>query len=132
MRVKSKLFHQLQLDARHCLLTGRAVRVVKELFDTLDIHRVGGLDDVIFVAWLTHCTDLTEREALAVLDMLDVDDSGSIEFDEFYLLTCMLIAVAHGKEKKFLWRHSRTWYVRRGVRRTWGVKVLSAHGLFCS
>lgn len=28
-----------------------------------------------------------------MFDMLDVDDSGSIEFDEFYLLVCMLIAV---------------------------------------
>jgi len=37
--------------------------------------------------------DLIESECLKVFDMLDVDGSGCIEFDEFYLLCCMLLAV---------------------------------------
>ncbi len=40
--------------------------------------------------------------------MFDVDNSGSIEFDEFYLLICMLVAIKDSDEKQFLWRHSRT------------------------
>lgn len=40
--------------------------------------------------------------------MLDVDCSGTIDFDEFYLLICILIAVQDKEEKHFIYRHSRT------------------------
>ena len=40
--------------------------------------------------------------------MLDVDCSGTIDFDEFYLLLCILIAVQDKEEKHFIYRHSRT------------------------
>lgn len=53
-------------------------------------------------------TDLPTQRIIQVFDTLDVDHSGWIEFDEFYLLMCMLIAVKDRQEKQFLWRHSRT------------------------
>ena len=40
--------------------------------------------------------------------MLDVDCSGTLDFDEFYLLVCILIAVQDKDEKHFIYRHSRT------------------------
>lgn len=38
-------------------------------------------------------TDLSKDKIYAVFDMLDVDNSGMLDFDEFYLLICILIAV---------------------------------------
>ena len=35
----------------------------------------------------------TQRQSLKVFKTFDVDDSGFLEFDEFYLLICMLVAV---------------------------------------
>ncbi len=38
-------------------------------------------------------TDLSKSKIYRVFDMLDVDRSGMIDFDEFYLLLCILLAV---------------------------------------
>lgn len=38
-------------------------------------------------------TDLSQEKIYAVFDMLDVDHSGLLDFDEFYMLLCILIAV---------------------------------------
>ncbi len=38
-------------------------------------------------------TDLKESQAYKVFDVFDLDRSGTVEFDEFYLLVCILIAV---------------------------------------
>lgn len=38
-------------------------------------------------------TDLSQDKIYAVFDMLDVDHSGLLDFDEFYMLLCILIAV---------------------------------------
>ena len=42
---------------------------------------------------MQHVTDLNSYNIYRVFDMLDVDGSGEIDFDEFYLLMCILIAV---------------------------------------
>ena len=41
-------------------------------------------------------TDLSKEKIYGVFDMLDVDHSGLLDFDEFYLLICILIAVRVG------------------------------------
>lgn len=38
-------------------------------------------------------TDLSKSKIYCVFDMLDVDHSGMLDFDEFYLLICILLAV---------------------------------------
>ena len=38
-------------------------------------------------------TDLSKERIYTAFDLLDVDNSGLIDFDEFYLLICILIAV---------------------------------------
>ena len=38
-------------------------------------------------------TDLSKDQIYRVFDMLDVDNSGLLDFDEFYLLVCILLAV---------------------------------------
>ena len=38
-------------------------------------------------------TDLSKNQIYKVFDMLDVDKSGLLDFDEFYLLICILLAI---------------------------------------
>ena len=89
-------------------LLGRSIHVILELFKCLDIHRELQLDDVQFWAFMSCSTDLTKSQIYKVFDMLDVDCSGTLDFDEFYLLVCILIAVQDKDEKHFIYRHSRT------------------------
>ncbi len=49
--------------------------------------------DIQFLSFMQVVTDLTTRKVYQVFDVLDVDQSGMIDFDEFYLLTCILLAV---------------------------------------
>ena len=38
-------------------------------------------------------TNLKEAQSYRLFDMLDLDKSGQMEFDEFYVLMCILIAI---------------------------------------
>ena len=49
--------------------------------------------DIQFLAFMKSVTDLNQRQIYEVFDMLDVDGSGLLDFDEFYLLVCILISV---------------------------------------
>jgi Ca2+-binding EF-hand superfamily protein len=75
------------------LLSARNVQVVQELFQALDIHNNAHIDDIQFLAFMRSVTDLGDKEIYLLFDTFDVDCSGSIEFDEFYLLFCMLVAI---------------------------------------
>lgn len=97
-----------ELDRRHGLLDARSVQMCRDYFDALDIKGNGELDDVVFSAWLGAVTDLSQKQIYKLFDMVDGDDSGSIDFDEMYLLICALIAIKDGNEKQFLFMHSRT------------------------
>jgi len=48
--------------------------------------------DIQFYHVIRHMTDLQPKEIYDVFDMLDTDGSGKIDFDEFYLLFCILVA----------------------------------------
>lgn len=93
MKVQSQFIQRFHLDTKHMLLSARNVQVVYELFDALDIHGTSKLDDIQFLAFLQSVTDLSEKQIYLLFDTFDVDRSGSIEFDEFYLLFCMLVAI---------------------------------------
>lgn len=108
MKVKPGFLSVLHLDKRKLLLTGRGLLLVKTYFNLLDMRGTEYLDDLQFLAFMKECTDLSERKIYEVFDMFDGDDSGSIEFDEFYLLVCFIISIKDQEEKQFLWQHSRT------------------------
>ena len=38
-------------------------------------------------------TNLSEAHCYRLVDMLDLDKSGNLEFDEFYVLMCILISI---------------------------------------
>eukprot|EP01135_Chromosphaera_perkinsii_P005963 Nk52_evm8s375 gene=Nk52_evmTU8s375 len=108
MKVTHPFFERFHLDRRHGLLSARNCMIVKEFFNLLDARGMQALDDTQFVAFMRMCTDLTESQIYNVFDMLDVDASGLMEFDEFYLLVCILTAIKDHEEKMFLYNHSRT------------------------
>jgi hypothetical protein len=60
MRVTAAFFERLHLDKKHLLLTGRAVLLLRAYFDMIDVRKMESLDDIEFVAFLSHVTDLNE------------------------------------------------------------------------
>lgn len=70
--------------------------------------RKQGLDDVQFFAFLSSCTDLKSTQIEKICALFDLDGSGSCEFDEFFLLVCILVAKKDGCERHFLYKHWRT------------------------
>eukprot|EP00741_Cyanophora_paradoxa_P006121 tig00000944_g5936.t1 len=108
VKITSSFIKRFHLDRKHRLLNCRSVLEIHEFFNCLDIRDLGAIDDVQFLAFMKASTDLPEAQIYKVFDMFDVDDSGSIEFDEFYLLFCMLVAIKDKEEKQFMYCHSRT------------------------
>mmetsp|Transcript_3368 Transcript_3368/g.9705 ORF Transcript_3368/g.9705 Transcript_3368/m.9705 type:complete len:236 (-) Transcript_3368:92-799(-) len=108
MKIRLPLLQRLHLDPRHMLLNARGFSLMQRFFHELDVRNMDSLDDVAFTAFMQVATDLRESQILKIFDMFDVDGSGSIEFDEFFLLVCIMIAIKDGEEKQFLARHSRT------------------------
>eukprot|EP00769_Ergobibamus_cyprinoides_P000717 gnl/Ergobibamus_cyprinoides/1726.p4 GENE.gnl/Ergobibamus_cyprinoides/1726~~gnl/Ergobibamus_cyprinoides/1726.p4 ORF type:complete len:103 (+),score=39.93 gnl/Ergobibamus_cyprinoides/1726:104-412(+) len=92
MKVTLGLLNRLHLDRNYSLLSGRSVLLLKHLFDSIDVRGTESLDDVQFTAFMLEATTLRESHILQVFDLFDIDSSGFLEFDEFYLLCCMLIA----------------------------------------
>ena len=43
--------------------------------------------------FLKTVTNLTETQSYKIFDLFDLDQSGGVEFEEFFLLTCILVAV---------------------------------------
>ena len=100
-----------KINGHHCCIgysAGRNVRIILELFRLIDVHDEMALNDVQFCAFMKTATDLNTNQIYKVFDMLDVDGSGAMDFDEFYLLICILIAVQDKVEKNIIYRHSRT------------------------
>ena len=108
MKITSPLLNSLCLDPRLLLLSARSTKLVHEFFKMIYVADLGYLDDLAFVSFMMNATDLSEKETYIVFDIFDVDGSGNIEFDEFYLIICILIAIKDSQEKQFLWNHSRT------------------------
>ncbi|XP_002730510.2 EF-hand calcium-binding domain-containing protein 9-like, partial [Saccoglossus kowalevskii] len=108
MKVRSSFLKYLHLHKSYSLLTCKNVALVLEYFKLLDIHDENAINDIQFYAFMRLQTNLSKNNIYKVFDMLDVDGSGQIDFDEFYLLICILISIQDSEEKQFIYRHSRT------------------------
>eukprot|EP00698_Gefionella_okellyi_P004555 TRINITY_DN14175_c0_g1_i1.p1 TRINITY_DN14175_c0_g1~~TRINITY_DN14175_c0_g1_i1.p1 ORF type:complete len:187 (+),score=33.78 TRINITY_DN14175_c0_g1_i1:32-592(+) len=106
MKVTSRFVGRFHLDPQQLLLPARCVQIVWELFTALDMHH-NGLDDVQFLAFLRNTTDLEHEKIMVLFDTFDVDASGNIDFEEFYLLFCMLVAIKDGVQQQFLYKHAK-------------------------
>ncbi|KAJ3238783.1 EF-hand calcium-binding domain-containing protein 9 [Chytriomyces hyalinus] len=108
MRVKSSFLKRLHLDSTWGLLTARSALICLEVFQLLDWRGAGSLDDIQFLSFMTLATDLKEKQVYKVFDIFDLDRSGSVEFDEFYLLVSILVAIKDNQGKQFMYQHWRT------------------------
>ncbi|KNE56253.1 hypothetical protein AMAG_02087 [Allomyces macrogynus ATCC 38327] len=108
MKVTSNFIKRLHLDPKYGLLNASSAQLVLEFFRLLDCKGTGGIDDIQFAAFLSTSTDLSKSQIYKIFDIFDLDRSGSCEFDEFYLLVCILVAINDNKAKHFLYRHWRT------------------------
>ncbi|KAJ3355736.1 EF-hand calcium-binding domain-containing protein 9 [Entophlyctis luteolus] len=123
MKVKWNLIKRLHLDHTYGLLTARSAHLCFEAFKLLDWRGVGSLDDIQFSAFMTVATDMREKQIYKVFDIFDLDRrfektirdgvvlticSGSVEFDEFYLLVSILVAIKDDQGKQFMYQHWRT------------------------
>ncbi|XP_038065472.1 EF-hand calcium-binding domain-containing protein 9-like [Patiria miniata] len=108
MKIKTGILQCMHLDKTYSMLSGKNVYILLEYFKLLDVHGEMSLNDIQFYNFLHAVTDLSKAHIYNVFDMLDVDGSGRIDFDEFYLLACILISLKDKEEKQFIYRHSRT------------------------
>ncbi|XP_062507241.1 EF-hand calcium-binding domain-containing protein 9-like [Corticium candelabrum] len=108
MKITSRFLGLFHLNEKYYVLSARDVAILLEFFKAIDVRNEMAIDDVQFLAFMKSVTDLSERHIYKVFDTLDVDCSGLMDFDEFYLLVCILIAVKDKMEKEFIYKHSRT------------------------
>ena len=108
MKVIFNLLQDMQVDATFCVLSAKNAYIIKELFNILDFNYKGGLDDIQFCAFLEYATDLNSTQTSHIFDIFDLDKSGMVEFNEFYVLICIIVAMKEGKAKNFLYKHWRT------------------------
>eukprot|EP00898_Chlorokybus_atmophyticus_P005822 jgi/Chlat1/6240/Chrsp44S05848 len=108
MKVTSPFLIRLHLDKTHQLLNGRSFQMLRMYFKALDVRDHDRMDDIAFLAFMRASTDLSTARIYSVFEMFDVDASGYLDFDEFYLLCCMLISIKNHEEKAFSSIHSRT------------------------
>ena len=108
MLVKWDFINRMHVDPKFGLLNARSALLIYQAFQMLDWKGVGSLDDIQFSVFLTSVTDLTETQAIRIFDLFDMDRSGGVEFEEFFLLVCILVAVKDNAGKTFMFRNWRT------------------------
>ena len=104
---KAAILKTLHLDRSYSLMTVKNAKIVYNYFKILDIHGNDRLDDVQFATFMSYVSDFPESKITLVYEMLDFDNKGFIEFSEFYLIICILIALDDGQIKEFIYRHSK-------------------------
>jgi hypothetical protein len=113
MKVRSAFLMRLHLDQTHYLLTARGYQLVREFFLALDTRQKNRLDDVQFLCFMKAATNLSDKRIYGVswfendaaprllrasiinqvFDMFDPRSTGWVDFESFYLLVCMLVAI---------------------------------------
>lgn len=82
MIVKSSFIQQLHLDSKNQLLNSKSSLMVHQLFQALDCNENKKLDDIQFESFMNVTTDLKSSEIFKIFDLLDLDGSGCVEFDQ--------------------------------------------------
>ena len=108
MKVVLPILQEMQVDPQFCVLNAKEAVIIYELFNVLDFNSTKGLDDIQFCCFLTEATDLNHSQVSTIFDIFDLNRSGIVEFNAFYVLVCILVAMKDGKAKSFLYQHWRT------------------------
>ncbi|CBY22536.1 unnamed protein product [Oikopleura dioica] len=106
VEIKSKLLSSMHLDRSYSLFTVKNAAVLLELFNLLDVHEIGQLNDIQFTSFLKTVTAFSHDSVERVFKMVD-NGNGQITWENFYLVCAILISLKDRTEKQFLFRHSK-------------------------
>lgn len=87
-------------------LSARNYYIVQKIYDKLKLDK--GIDDVMFKTFLMSVWDIKDRDPENIFTLFDTDMGNSVDFDEFYLCVCILIANRDHKMAEFFAANSRT------------------------
>lgn len=88
-------------------LSARNYSIIKTIYNSLKIG--DGIDDVMFGCFLDHVLDSPrKKEKEDIFTLFDTDMGNTVEFDEFYLCVCILIANRDSQMRDFFAANSRT------------------------
>ena len=107
MLINSSVLSNFHLNQRHSVLTASNTRVIFEYFKMLDVHENNSLNDIQFLCFMKYATSLNEVKIMKCMDLLDTNSTGLIDFETFYPLICVLIAIKDRVEKQFIVQHSK-------------------------
>jgi Ca2+-binding EF-hand superfamily protein len=108
MIVKWEFLDTLHIDPKYGLLNARSAFLIYHAFQMLDFLEQGYLDDIQFTVFLTTVTSLSDTQSYKIFDLFDMDGSGSVEYEEFFLLITILVAIKNGMSKTFMYQNWRT------------------------
>ncbi|CAF1661423.1 unnamed protein product, partial [Adineta ricciae] len=78
------------------------------LFSLLDFDKTNHLEEYHIHALLIYLTNISKNQTSTLFYKLDLDRSGAMELEEFFILISLLIANKDKKEKEFMHAHSKT------------------------
>jgi len=92
----------------------------------------GTFDENQFLFHMRLLTYFRDHDLLDIFDLFDKDDSGSIGFEEFFLLLALLAARESGRSTQFLFMHGKKLFeiVSRGAPKI-SFQVFARIGLIC-
>ncbi|CAL8262685.1 unnamed protein product [Lota lota] len=103
---KGTILSSLDYDSVYCLFSVRNAHILAVYFRLLDCHQNNTLNDIQFYNFMCHATDMRKDEVMMTFEMLDSNACGEIDFEQFYMLVCILLCNEFHVEKNFIFRHS--------------------------
>lgn len=105
---EKSILNDMHLSPPSYNLSARNYSIVRKIYDQLRIDK--GIDDVMFETFLRRVLDMKKLNLSAdsIFSLFDTDMGNSVDFDEFYLCICILIANHDNKMADFFAANSRT------------------------
>merc|ERR1712168_1412437 len=107
MEIYSQIINSMHLDRTYSLLTVKNTTLLHEIFQMLDAHNLGVLNDVQFTSFLKSVSPLKNDYIQRIFHMIDRQGRGDILWQDFYLVVAILISLKDRNEKQFIFRHSK-------------------------
>ncbi|KAH0791978.1 EF-hand calcium-binding domain-containing protein 9-like [Histomonas meleagridis] len=87
-------------------LSAKDFQVVHKIYDMLNFNHLG-LDDVVFGLFVSSLLEGNSEAHQFLFDLFDTDGSNRVEFDEFYLLILILVALKDNQAIPFFAQNTR-------------------------
>ncbi|CAF0781263.1 unnamed protein product [Rotaria sp. Silwood1] len=108
LHFNSSILDYIHLTPPTWSITTTTMKVCSILFSLLDIDNTNRLEEYQIRALLIYFTNMYKNQMSTIIYKLDLDRSGAMELEEFFLLITLLLANKDKKEKEFMHAHSKT------------------------